>query len=566
MLGKRIHLAAHAAVLALAVAACDQGFFHEPGAGSASIVLAFATSSAATSAGGPGAAFDKADHVRIRILARDETRLNTTLPIGAAGQNLLISLDVPLRQEVETLTLDVELARDNAPLFRGSAPVQLQIGGTSSVSLTLEAIPHALVLPPLLPTLTAYGDSVRALAAVIFATDDTLSLGPPLWSSLDPTIVAIQGGVPVARADGTARLVGRIGALEDTTTVRVQAIVVSIQIEPNVTILPLGSSRQYTARLLDRRGNSITGRTVQWSSSNPAIVSVNPTTGLATGVSNGSAILTATSDGVSGTLTVQVGAAAPTVTTEPVTNITLTSATLRATVTPNGAATQTRFEYATDAAFANALTTGVTQLPVGSAPVPVTTPVSSLSPGTLYYVRAVASNSAGTTTGNVVTFTTLHSPPIIVSLLARSTPPNALVVGEFIPGSAPTMARFDWGTDPSNLNNSTPERTFPPGSSIVLLEESIGPLAVGVRYRIRMVARNAGGADSMAIDFVPPAPPPAGSAAVPLTSLPGLSGTTGTIAPFKMSGSVPPPRITAASPSPRSRVRKKCASDSCSSR
>src|SRR5947199_3677827 len=61
------------------------------------------------------------------------------------------------------------------------------------------------------------------------------------------------------------------------------------------------------------------GRTVTWSSSNPAVATVNGA-GQATGVAVGAATLTATSEGKSGT-------AAITVTTVPVASVTVSPAT-----------------------------------------------------------------------------------------------------------------------------------------------------------------------------------------------------------------------------------------------
>src|SRR5213078_3223229 len=98
---------------------------------------------------------------------------------------------------------------------------------------------------------------------------------------------------------------------------------------------------QLSATLKDANGNALSGRTVTWSSNNTSVVTVT-SSGLVSGVTPGSATITATSEGKSGTASI-------TVTNVPVASVdvTPTTATVQAgqtvqlTVTPrdaNGAA------------------------------------------------------------------------------------------------------------------------------------------------------------------------------------------------------------------------------------
>ena len=77
---------------------------------------------------------------------------------------------------------------------------------------------------------------------------------------------------------------------------------------------------------------------------------------------------------------------------------------------PNGVATGVHFEYGPTTAYGS--TTPPTRVGAGTSIVPVTTPVTGLSPGTTYHARVVATNSAGTTNGEDVTFTTDAVPSI----------------------------------------------------------------------------------------------------------------------------------------------------------
>ncbi|MGH6691054.1 MAG: Ig-like domain-containing protein, partial [Gammaproteobacteria bacterium] len=344
------------AVVALTTTACENGLFQEPSAESASLVLDLEAPSVV---GGPSNAFDAADRVRVQALNGQRVRFDRTIPIQAEGRNLQLTIDIPRRRLRETLTLQVEVRRGDAPLFRGSVPLQIRLGRRPSASLSLDAIGHALLLPASHPLITAYGDSVRADGTVVFATGDTLAVGPVLWTSLDPSVVAITGGVPVTRADGDARLVGRTGTLQDTLTVRVLASVQTLVLQPDAGPLSIGGTRQFSTLLFDRRGNPIvTQRPITWSTTEPSIVMVTQA-GLATGVGIGTSRITAASGAGSASLMLQSQPGAPVVATDSVNQITPSSAEFHETVRPNGAPTEAWFEYARDTTFTNSLSTPV---------------------------------------------------------------------------------------------------------------------------------------------------------------------------------------------------------------
>jgi hypothetical protein len=94
----------------------------------------------------------------------------------------------------------------------------------------------------------------------------------------------------------------------------------------------------------------------------------------------------------------------PSVTTEAATGITSSGATLNATVNPNGASTDYKFEYGTKEKELNKATATVNDL-TGSVSQKVKAEVN-LEPGTKYYFRISATNPAGTSTGGELSFTT----------------------------------------------------------------------------------------------------------------------------------------------------------------
>jgi uncharacterized protein YjdB len=81
--------------------------------------------------------------------------------------------------------------------------------------------------------------------------------------------------------------------------------VATVSVSPSPLSLSAGATQQLTATLRDASGNVLTGRSVAWSSSNIAVATVS-TSGVVTGVTGGSATITATSEGQSGTSSVTV--------------------------------------------------------------------------------------------------------------------------------------------------------------------------------------------------------------------------------------------------------------------
>src|SRR5205823_5650810 len=81
--------------------------------------------------------------------------------------------------------------------------------------------------------------------------------------------------------------------------------VASVTVTPASATVTTGSTVQLTATPKDANGNSLAGRTVTWQSSNTAAATVNGS-GLVTGVAAGSATITATSEGQSGTAAITV--------------------------------------------------------------------------------------------------------------------------------------------------------------------------------------------------------------------------------------------------------------------
>src|SRR3989441_596577 len=106
-------------------------------------------------------------------------------------------------------------------------------------------------------------------------------------------------------------------AIYGSAAVRVDSVpVASVTVSPASGSARIGATMQLSGVTKDSAGNLLTRRTVNWMTSNNAVATVSAS-GLVTGVAAGSATITATSDGQSGT-------AAMTVTNVPVARVTVT--------------------------------------------------------------------------------------------------------------------------------------------------------------------------------------------------------------------------------------------------
>src|SRR5581483_4845501 len=98
----------------------------------------------------------------------------------------------------------------------------------------------------------------------------------------------------------------------------------------------------------------------------------------------------------------------PAVVSQPASNVTQSTATVNATVDPEGeTVSDCHFEYGTTESYGTSVPCSPSP-GSGTAPVPVSAGLEGLTPGTTYHFRIVATNASGTSTGADVTFQTLE--------------------------------------------------------------------------------------------------------------------------------------------------------------
>lgn len=173
---------------------------------------------------GPGAAFDKADRVRIRLMRGTEAAVDTTL-VFAPGGVTQVRVAVELRDVQETLDLLLELLMGEQPLFTGSGVVTLEEGKTAAAEVSLLAQPAAVQVPDSMLRLDAVGETVQLQGATLFASGDTLPDASLTWSSLDPSVAEVSAaGLLHLKGYGTGRVVAALGTMRDTLQVHSFAV------------------------------------------------------------------------------------------------------------------------------------------------------------------------------------------------------------------------------------------------------------------------------------------------------------------------------------------------------
>ena len=205
-------------------------------------------------------------------------------------------------------------------------------GKTGASSVTVTLVPVAAVsVSPGSASLTI-GRTASLSAVTTDASGNVLSGRSVTWSSSNSAVATVSAqGLVSSLTAGTATISatseGKIGNAQVVVTAPPPPSVASVSVTPPTRDLDIGGSATLIATLKDSTGAILTGRTITWATSAASIATVS-NTGLVTAIGAGTATITATSGGVTGTAAVIVNPAPPTVAVARV-KISPSSATLR---------------------------------------------------------------------------------------------------------------------------------------------------------------------------------------------------------------------------------------------
>jgi hypothetical protein len=127
------------------------------------------------------------------------------------------------------------------------------------------------------------------------------------WSSSNPAVATVTGdGIVRGVSVGTAEIRATVGALQGSATVSVAPVPVArVRVLLFVDTLREGATATATATALDSRGIPLPDRTITWASATPSVATVTQS-GVITGVAAGAALITASSGGVTESVSIPV--------------------------------------------------------------------------------------------------------------------------------------------------------------------------------------------------------------------------------------------------------------------
>ncbi|PYP15633.1 MAG: hypothetical protein DMD54_11645 [Gemmatimonadetes bacterium] len=191
------------------------------------------------------------------------------------------------------------------------------------VTSTVSSIASVVVIPA--NAGAAVGGTIQFVAVPLDANGTALGGRVISWSSSNTSVASVDGnGLATALAAGTASITATSEGVTGSGTLAVSTTVLpvaSVTISPASASVVVGLTAQLSATLRDANGNTVTGRTITWSSTSASVATVSGT-GLVTGVAVGSASVIATSEGKADTAVVTVTSAAP----PPVASVTISPA------------------------------------------------------------------------------------------------------------------------------------------------------------------------------------------------------------------------------------------------
>jgi hypothetical protein len=181
---------------------------------------------------------------------------------------------------------------------------------------------------------------------------------------------------------------------------------------------------------------------------------------------------------------------APVAVTSSAASVTVSSATLRGSVDPNGRVTSWYFEYGTSTGYGSR--TPAKSAGSGTTAAGVSAAVSSLRPGRLYHYRLVATSDAGTSRGSDRTFSTAGAPTVVTGQASSLTHRSARLNGSVAPNGLATTWYFEYGTS-ARFGAKSSTRSAGKGTRPVNVSFSVSRLRTATTYHYRLVAKNAAG-------------------------------------------------------------------------
>src|SRR5687768_335837 len=155
----------------------------------------------------------------------------------------------------------------------------------------------SIVIAPSTATV-AVGANVPLSADVLDAAGNEIPGAKVVWVTSDRAIATVSGeGVVTGVKVGTVQVAASAQGKSAVAEIMVNPTpVATVRLSPTSRSLLIGQTAQLVAEPLDAGNNVLPGRPIQFTTNNPAAVTVSAT-GLVTALAAGSAVITAASEG-----------------------------------------------------------------------------------------------------------------------------------------------------------------------------------------------------------------------------------------------------------------------------
>ena len=191
----------------------------------------------------------------------------------------------------------------------GAQTLRGSVSATEFLDVSVTATPPVVSVSITLPSASLVAGTTEQVSAI-----PRDGAGNPLpdravaWSSSSAAVAAVSAtGLVSALAPGTTTITATSEGVSAGASLTVTAVpVAAVTLAPTPGIVQVGSTLTLTPTLRDATNGILTGRVVTWQSSLPTVATVSAT-GVVSGIAPGGPVMiTATSEGVSGSATVTV--------------------------------------------------------------------------------------------------------------------------------------------------------------------------------------------------------------------------------------------------------------------
>lgn len=194
----------------------------------------------------------------------------------------------------------------------GTATISASSGTmTAEVRITVGQTVHSVVIAPKPITLRAIGDVAQLSASAKNASGSIVSACKTGWASRAPAIATVSAsGKVTAQKTGHTRIIATCGSASDSVDVTVGQTIAALSVAPSKLSLAVGDTAHLRVSAADAQNASVSVPALAWSSSDPAIATVDGS-GVVRALKAGAASITVKGAGQSATVSAQISATGP---------------------------------------------------------------------------------------------------------------------------------------------------------------------------------------------------------------------------------------------------------------